>query len=477
MKHRTIQALQAALSLVLCLPFHSFAQEVIPDRRELLKIRAEIRNLVEKKEIPSMAVSVIKDGKPVWFEAIGFADTETGRKATVDSVYPVGSVSKSITATGIMHLVSAGKLDLAQSINPLILPVELKDIDGHTPDIKLWQLVSMNGGVNHAYGGFEDPKDIPSNNAELIDFFGRFAIVAFQPGTVYEYSNNSYYVSEILIDKVTKSGFQEYLDSAVFGPLSMNSTFAYPFRYKGEADFVTGYTNDMRKFEPGADYPSGGSGFWSSLSDLTKYALFHLGRTSKPEVIDSKHLDEMHDFRQGNSDLFGIGWFNTGGLLVSDGSVTGGNARITVDRKNDLVIVCLLNKTSPSSLADQFADRIRKVFVPDQDDRGFEEWRRIYGTPYAPRYELEGVWKGIIRQPVTGKTVPIELRFDDTDDVSFMIGGEPGKVSNPKYNLFRELSGGFSSVFPGIFDSQTRGSIKLKLEGDTLGGYIQYDDV
>jgi CubicO group peptidase (beta-lactamase class C family) len=478
MKKKTLSVFPALLVLALIAPLGALAQEVvIPKQDELLKTRAEIQRLVDSKEIPSMAISVMKDGKLIWYEAIGYADIEKVVKATVDSVYPIGSVSKSITATGIMNLVNDGKLNLSQSINPLILPVELKDIDGNTPEIRLWQLISMNGGVNHSYGGFENESDVPRSDADKKRFFEQTAIVAFPPGTVYEYSNNAFYISEILIENVSKNSFQGFMDSKVFKPLLMKNTYAYPFKHKDQSDLVSTYTDDLRKITPGANYPSGGSGFWSSLSDLTRYAMFHLGKTKKPEVISDENLKFMHEFRQGNSDLFGIGWFNTGGLLVSDGSVTGGNARITVDRKNGLAVICLLNKTSPTSLADQFADKIRKVFVPDQDDRGFEEWRRIYGTPYSSRYELKGEWKGVIKQPVTGKTVPIELRFDESNEIEIVIGGNTGKLSNPKFNLFKELSGGFRAALPGIFDPQTQGSIKLKLEGDTLGGYIQYDDV
>jgi len=90
--------------------------QVIPANPELLKIRAEISQMIVDSAIPSMAVAVVKDGKIFWQEAIGFADIEKKEKATVKSIYPLGSVSKSITATGIMQMVNSGKISLFDNV-------------------------------------------------------------------------------------------------------------------------------------------------------------------------------------------------------------------------------------------------------------------------------------------------------------------------------------------------------------------------
>ena len=140
--------LKVIAALIILLNLFSYAQ-VIPDNPGLLKIRKEIQQMVSDSTIPSLAVAVIKDGKILWQEAIGYADLEKKEKATLKSIYPLGSVSKSITATGIMQMVNAGKIGLFDNVQDFIKPVQLKDIEGNAPTIKVWQLVSNNSGLNH----------------------------------------------------------------------------------------------------------------------------------------------------------------------------------------------------------------------------------------------------------------------------------------------------------------------------------------
>lgn len=465
---------QIFLLIILLLITNYTKAQIVPENNELSKIRNEVQQSVNAGKIPSMAIAVVKDGKIVWQEAIGYADVEKKQKANINSVYPLGSVSKSITATGIIQMVNSGKLDLMQDINPLLAPIELKNFDGKSPPIKLWQLVSMNGGINHAYGVFYDAKNLPLAKDARKRFFEATTIVAFQPGEVYEYANNAFYLAEIIIEKVSQKDFQGYLNENVFQPLGMKNTFAYFYKSQKQADFVTTYSTKLEKINRNLDYPGGGSGFWSSLDDMTKYAMFHLGVTKNSNVINEENLKKMHDFRQGSADLFGIGWFNSGGNLYSNGNVDGGNASISIDKKNNLAIICLLNQTSWNGLADEISGKIKKVFVSEESG-GFKQWQRIYGTPFSSRLELLGKWKGFIKQPVSNFSVPLEIHFDESNKISLLIDSKKLELANPTFNLLKELEGSFRSNLPKIYEKETRCGLKLKLNGDKLSGYLAYD--
>ncbi len=456
------------------LTVHTYSQ-VIPKEEKLLSIRNEIKEMVEDSIIPSMAVAVVKDGTVLWQEAIGYADVGDQKPADIHSVYPLGSVSKSITATGIMQLVNSGRLSLNDDIRPLIKPVLLKDINGETPKIALWQLVSMNGGINHGYGVYEEEKYLPKDEASKKKFYEESTIVAFQPGATYEYSNRAFYLAEYIIEIVSNSSFQEFMVDHVYEPIGMQSTFAYPYQYPENTNFVKTYTTrGLNEIENKISYPVGGSGLWSSIHDMTQYALFHLGNIKNDEVISKENLKLMHEFRQGPADLFGIGWFNSDGKLYSNGNVTGGNAAISVDKKNKLGVICLLNKTSWEGLADQYVSKIKRIYV-DEPETGYQEWKRIYGTPYTSRKELSGKWQGTISEPLTGNSFRVELMFDETDKVQIKIDDQDLEVNDPTYNLLRELEGGFKTILPGITESETRCGFKLKHEGNQLSGYVQYD--
>ncbi len=459
----------------LAILFSSFSTaQIIPEQEELLRIRADIEKKVKDSVIPSLAVAVIKGDSILWQEAIGYADVGNSIKATIHSIYPLGSVSKSITATGIMHLINEGNLKLEDDIRPLIHPIQLKDINENTPEIKLWQLVSMNAGINHGYGVFDSVEELPLEPLKKKEFFEETTVVAFPPGTTYEYSNRAFYLSEVIVENLTEQSFSDFMSQKVFAPLKMNNTIVYPFQHSSNKKIVKEYSNrGLRELESNISYPTGGSGFRSSISDMTNYVMFHLGSTRNDKVISAENLQVMHGFREGPADLFGIGWFNQGDKLYSNGNVNGGNAAVSIDKENELGIICLLNKTSWDGIADQYVGKIREVFVKETSNH-FKEWKRIYGTPYRAKYELKGNWYGNVQMPTKKEKWPIEIVFGDKE-VSVKIDEEKAVINNPVYNLLGEFEGGLNIKLP-FKDKETRCHLKIKRFNNKFVGYMQYDD-
>lgn len=466
---------------IACLIFFSFqttnGQIIIPENEFLRAIRKEIQEMVDKRKIPSLAIAVIKDGRIIWQEAIGFADVDLKVPATVNHAYPLGSVSKSVTATGIMQLINSRKLDLQSDIRPLITPIRLKNIDGETPAIKLWQLVSQNAGITHGYGTFPKNIGIPKTTEARKRFFEKAVVIAFPPGTVYEYSNHSFSISELIIEKVSGDSYEKFMNKNIFLPLGMEHTYAYPINNpEQEKNIVSIYSDKMEKLKNDfIAYPSGGMGNWSSIKDMSRYLLFHLGIIKDSNLISDKNLNLMHNFRQGPADLFGIGWFNTGGELFSNGNVSGGNASVTISKKNNFAVVCLLNRTSWDGIADMFAGKIRDVFFKEQNTGGYLAWQRIYGTPYSARYELDGIWKGRMIEPESDKLLPVELNFKADGSVVIKLDNKESILRNVTFNLFGELEAGMTLVLPGITKDEVRCSFKLKRDENMLNGYLQYD--
>lgn len=455
----------------------ALGQEIIPEHGELLKIREEINREVEQGNIPSMAIGVIQNGKVVWKEAIGFDNVQQGRKATIHSIYPLGSIAKSLTATGIMSMVNSGELDLFGNVQEYLSPIEIKNSKGEAPEIPLWQLVSQNAGVNQGYGFFSE-EALPKSKEEITEFIEKSTIVAFEPGSTYHYSNHSFDLSELIIEKTSGQSFESYMQSKIFQPLGMRETFAYPNQHP-DKDFIDTYTASMKKREGSTNiaFPAGGSSWWSSLNDLCKYVSFHLGHLKNPEVLSRDNLKLMHDFRQGPADLFGIGFFNDlqNQTLYSNGNVYGGNAAILIDKKNDLAIITLLNRTAFDGLADQFNGKIKEALYPGPANDKLLEWKRFYGTPYTLKYNLLGTWKGIVEEPKTGKTMTFSLEFLSNGEIELNISDKKIRLKEPTYNLLGNFNTVFQTSLPGIYNKETKCELVLNRKEDSFEGYIEYD--
>src|SRR5262245_22772725 len=79
---------------------------------EFKPVREYIEEQVRAGKAPSLAVAVVREGKVVWAEGFGVGDLEKKTPATADSIYLLASVSKPITATGLMVLKDRGLVDL-----------------------------------------------------------------------------------------------------------------------------------------------------------------------------------------------------------------------------------------------------------------------------------------------------------------------------------------------------------------------------
>ena len=74
-------------------------------------------SLLEKNNKGMGSISIFKEGKEVYTKSIGYADVEHGLKADNETVYRIGSISKTFTATMVMQLVESGKLALEDKLS------------------------------------------------------------------------------------------------------------------------------------------------------------------------------------------------------------------------------------------------------------------------------------------------------------------------------------------------------------------------
>ena len=85
---------------------------LVPIDEYTLYLDKQIPALMDFYDIPGSSIALVKEGKLAWSKAYGIADVQTGRKLIKDTPMRVQSISKSITAWGIMKLVEQGKIEL-----------------------------------------------------------------------------------------------------------------------------------------------------------------------------------------------------------------------------------------------------------------------------------------------------------------------------------------------------------------------------
>lgn len=122
-KHALILAVLSLL-FISCNEKQRISEITIPTDR-FNSIKDSILKKIDNGDIPSLSVAVIENGEIIWMESFGYADKENKIKATPGTLYGIASISKPVTATGIMKLVEDGRIDLDSDIESYLKDVHL----------------------------------------------------------------------------------------------------------------------------------------------------------------------------------------------------------------------------------------------------------------------------------------------------------------------------------------------------------------
>lgn len=226
-----------------------------------------IVSLMDRYAVAGVAVALVEDGEVAWVQAYGHADLATGQPLTVDAVNRAESISKSLTAWGVMTLVEEDRLRLDD-------PVSMYLGDWQFPagqdgaDISVRQLLSHTGGVAQGpIGETYDPEsDVPSLEESVA---AGFALVD-DPGSGFRYSNSGYNLLEILIENLTGQAFSDYMRTAVLEPLGMRSaSFAWDEQIRGLVPM--GYDLDGAPVPPYVYPEKASGGLFATVEDIGRF--------------------------------------------------------------------------------------------------------------------------------------------------------------------------------------------------------------
>lgn len=235
-----------------------------------------------------------------------------------DSLFQVASLSKWITAWGVMKLVEEGKLDLDRPVEDYLHRWHLPSSKFDNRQVTARRLLSHTAGLTDKLG-FADldiNEPIPSLEQSLQSprsSSGKAVSIelGMEPGSSWEYSGGGYLILELLVEEVSGERFETYIDRTILQPLGMARS--------GYNDFV-GMPNSAKSYDDQGRpanvfrYASkAATGFHTSASDLTKFVMAQSSlMANKP--LSQKTIDGM---RQPNAKAMGIPIWGLGTMLYA----------------------------------------------------------------------------------------------------------------------------------------------------------------
>ena len=213
---------------------------------------------------------VAQHGQIIFEKYEGYSNFRDKTFITKSTPLHLASVSKVLTATAVLKLVNAKRIELDQKVNTI-----LKEFP--YPDITVQTLLNHRSGLrNYAYFTDRDKTvwdrhNILSNQDILTILATKDIRLEFKPDTRFSYCNTNYAMLALIIEKTTKLSYEKAMEQMIFKPLGMKNT--YVFNYERDKDSaVTSYKGN--KVEIGKDYLDaiyGDKNIYSTPRDVLKF--------------------------------------------------------------------------------------------------------------------------------------------------------------------------------------------------------------
>ena len=342
--------------LVLCIAF--LLPRLVPAQDA---IGTTIQNQMTKQKIVSLSVGIVKNGKVMTTRSYGIANVEHGVRASENTAYKLGSVSKQIVATAIMQMVESKRLSLQDSVQKFF-----KDAPRHWRQITIRHLLNHTSGLQRESPAFEPMLEKPDS---LLIRAAYKDTLAFPTGTQWQYCNLSYFILADIIRQLSGQPFAVYMREMMFkknGLLNTQTTSVSSIIPNRAA----GYVNNSGAMLNAEDYialrPSGA--FVSTVNDMLKWEMALQQNSIMTEnTLQQMWIDKVKTpakSTNGEAIYYGYGWritrYRGKDIVFHTGVLPGFRAVFYRIPSEKTAIIILTNSETQDivSIAEGLVDRI-----------------------------------------------------------------------------------------------------------------------
>jgi CubicO group peptidase (beta-lactamase class C family) len=277
-------------------------------KAQSIKAEEAIQQIMQETPVMGLSVAVVKNNKIIYTHSFGLKDAETKTPLANDNIFRIASISKSFSATAIMQLVEAHKIDLDQDVSELV-GFKMRNPKFPETVITLRLMLSHLSSINDSQGYFTLDSINPAKSDNWFKCYNNY-----EPGKGYNYCNLNFNMIGTIIEKISGERFDSYIQKHILKPLSLyggyhvegldKTKFASIYEYKTDsAKFILSpgayapRTAEIAAYEMGYSTPifSPTGGMKISAKDLATYMMMHCnyGKYNGVRIISKKSSKRM----------------------------------------------------------------------------------------------------------------------------------------------------------------------------------------
>ncbi len=232
---------------------------------------------MQRLGVPGVAVGILYEGQQ-YLAGFGVTSVENPLPVTADTLFQIGSTTKTVTGTIIMHLAEKGVIDLDEPVRHYVPDLTLADKTAETTVTPRHLLTHMGGWMGDFFRETGSGDDCLSRYVAEMAELDQVVPV----GSLWSYNNAGFGLAGRLIEAVTGKPYEAVAQELILDPLRMNDSFFFPADVISRR-FVVGHRNDpvtgpevVRPWALARSAHAVG-GLCSTVRDQLRYARFHLG--------------------------------------------------------------------------------------------------------------------------------------------------------------------------------------------------------
>ncbi|MCD6450111.1 MAG: serine hydrolase [Thermotogaceae bacterium] len=410
----------------------------------------EIENFIfdraSKTKLPGISITVMKDNDVIFEKFYGFSEVEGNKPATSDTVYGIGSISKSFACLALLKLHEMNLLSIDD-------PVE-KYVDFPLKDVTIRNLMSHTSGIPslgyaesliRTFIGIKTPWLPIGTIDDLIAYMNdvkEFKLL--NPGERFLYLNEGYEVLEKIVEVVSGRSYKGFLREEIMKPAGLNCYFLDEIEKleNGAVPYIKKDGKFVRTLIPGGPIFAAG-GVACSTGELAKYGQFLIkkakGVLSEPTFseMEKPHIKVPYEYPYADG-YYGLGLFilkDFFGRTVYEhgGSILAYTAHLMYSREDGVSIAVLTNASGYSMK--NFAHYVFSSLILDNEKLPFVKKEKLYS-------EIEGkysLYKEAMEATVKSYGDFVKIIFDSDDAQEIIL--VPEKLQD-NYLLFYTLVNG-----------------------------------
>lgn len=335
------------------------------------RVYETVQQEMNRLPIPGVAVGVLYDDVET-SAGLGVTNIENPLPVTRDTLYQIGSITKTFLGTLVMRLVEMGKIDLHAPLKNYLPELKLRDADA-TNHATMFHCLTHTGGWDGDY--FDDFGRGDDALARMVTAMAQLEQLT-PLGKVWSYNNAGFYLAGRALEAVTGKPFEAAMQEYIFAPLGMNDAYFFAEEVITH-NFAVGH--ETAKDKPIVARPwalartaNPAGGIVTNIPALFRYARFHMGdgaAQNGARLLAKESLNEMHAPRFGATDpeWVGLSWYMRemdGVKILRHGGGTNGQVTsFNVIPARQLAFVILTNGDQGGTLINNVSKTILEQYL------------------------------------------------------------------------------------------------------------------